>query len=185
MCAFQIFLNMGLFWIFLVLTRTVPLDGTSQSNMNRQSVFTVEKVNKSLPILQTHIHDGNFLTCTSLCLELETCYALNVQMTDHKCNTLADERYLQVGTYGMKLIEGSVWIMQKTCPEPYMLVTNGCYYLDLSLSNWNSAKEVCENMHPNGRLAEFHSESDMATVIEYILGTSATRLMAYWVGGIR
>ena len=178
---------MGLFLIFkvLVLISNVPLDATSRSSMNRQSVFKVEKVNKSVPILQTHIYDGNFLICTSLCLNLKTCYALNVQPTDNLCNIFADERYLKAGTYGMKLVEGSLWTIQRTCPEPYMLVTNGCYYLDLSLSNWNSAKEVCENMHPNGRLAEFHSESDMATVIEYILGTSATRLMAHWVGGIR
>ncbi len=170
---------MELVLLYILLLLLASSNSLEAIGFIKTSHFAIETVNDSLPILQTLKYDGNHLTCISLCLDMETCYATNVQATDSTCNIFGDKRYLKFGTYQMKLVEGNISIRQRTCQDPFQLVSNRCLYMNSMLTEWGSAKTVCESMHRNGRLAEFHSEVDIVSLTN--LGTQG----AFWVGGKR
>ncbi len=170
------------FLVFILFT-SISSDGTSLSCLTQKGVYKLANVNSLLPILQTQSYNGNFLTCTGLCLDYDICYATYVQAYDERCHIFADERYLEYGRLEMKLVEGSIWIMQRTCPEQYTLLANGCFYLNQAASDWDSARAVCRNMHANGRLAEFHSEPEMRTVVEHLRNKGV--VFGFWVGSKR
>ena len=80
------------------------------------------------------------------------------------------------------MITGTIWVVQRDCPEPFVLVAGGCFY-PMPSGDWESGRTTCESMHRNGRLAEFHSFETMRIVSQYLDDNFPTHSMASYVGG--
>ncbi len=168
--------------IFMLWT---SLPSSVSVNQFEKSIWTLQQIDKIIPLVGEVENKDNFMVCARDCSANKNCFAILFDKHNKTCNAFGDEKYTVAGTFDEKYVADEIWMVGRACPEPFDLVGNGCYHPVLFFADWSTAKLDCENMHPNGRLAEFHSlenQIQVATHLQNSPDIGAYNL--FWVGGI-